>query len=94
MGRAARRSTSTNRHAPNGPASPARNAAWWLCCWAALLCLACSAVRASGTDADAGDEWRKAEEAVERLNAANAEAKALGDKLHPYVGHYCAGLAP
>ena len=27
---------------------------------------------------------RKAEEAVERLNAANAEAKALGEKLHPY----------
>jgi 5-methylthioadenosine/S-adenosylhomocysteine deaminase len=36
---------------------------------------------------------RKAEEAVERLNAANADAKALGDKLHPFVGHYCAGLA-
>jgi 5-methylthioadenosine/S-adenosylhomocysteine deaminase len=36
---------------------------------------------------------RKAEEAVERLNAANAEAKALGDQLHPFVGHYCAGLA-
>src|SRR6185295_13167852 len=35
---------------------------------------------------------RKAEEAVERLNAANAEAKALGEKLHPHVGHYCAGL--
>jgi 5-methylthioadenosine/S-adenosylhomocysteine deaminase len=35
---------------------------------------------------------RKAEAAVERLNAANAEAKALGDKLHPFVGHYCAGL--
>jgi 5-methylthioadenosine/S-adenosylhomocysteine deaminase len=36
---------------------------------------------------------RKAEEAVERLNAANVEAKELGDKLHPFVGHYCAGLA-
>ena len=35
---------------------------------------------------------RKAEEAVARLSAANAEAKALGEKLHPYVGHYCAGL--
>lgn len=35
---------------------------------------------------------RKAEEAVERLKAANAEAKALGEKLHPHVGHYCAGL--
>jgi cytosine/adenosine deaminase-related metal-dependent hydrolase len=37
---------------------------------------------------------RKAEEAVERLNAANVEARALGEKLHPIVGHYCAGLAP
>jgi guanine deaminase len=36
---------------------------------------------------------RKAEEAVARLSAANAEAKALGEKLHPYVGHFCAGLA-
>ena len=35
---------------------------------------------------------RKAEEAVERLNAANVEAKALGEKLHSLVGHYCAGL--
>ena len=35
---------------------------------------------------------RKAEEAVERLNAANVEAKALGEKLHGIVGHYCAGL--
>jgi guanine deaminase len=35
---------------------------------------------------------RKAEEAVARLGAANAEAKALGEKLHPHVGHYCAGL--
>ena len=35
---------------------------------------------------------RKAEEAVERLRAANAEAKALGEKLQPYVGHFCAGL--
>jgi guanine deaminase len=35
---------------------------------------------------------RKAEEAVERLRAANAEARALGEKLHPHVGHYCAGL--
>ena len=24
---------------------------------------------------------------------SNAEATALGDKLHPFVGHYCAGLA-
>jgi guanine deaminase len=36
---------------------------------------------------------RKAEQAVTRLRAANAEAKALGEKLHPYVGHFCAGLA-
>ena len=35
---------------------------------------------------------RKAEEAVARLRAANAEAKALGEKLQPYVGHFCAGL--
>ena len=36
---------------------------------------------------------RKADEAVARLREANAEAKALGEKLHPYVGHFCAGLA-
>jgi 5-methylthioadenosine/S-adenosylhomocysteine deaminase len=36
---------------------------------------------------------RKAEEAVERLNGANAEAKALGEKLHPYVGHFCQALS-
>ena len=36
---------------------------------------------------------RKAEEAVQRLNAANVAAKAVGEKLHPIVGHYCAGLA-
>jgi guanine deaminase len=35
---------------------------------------------------------RKAEEAVARLSAANADAKALGEKLHPHVGHFCAGL--
>jgi len=35
----------------------------------------------------------KADEAVERLRAANAEAFALAQKLHPYVGHFCAGLA-
>ncbi len=35
---------------------------------------------------------RKAEAAVARLRAANAEAKALGEKLQPYVGHFCAGL--
>jgi 5-methylthioadenosine/S-adenosylhomocysteine deaminase len=37
---------------------------------------------------------RKAEEAIERLRAANVEAKVLGEKLHPHVGHFCAGLAP
>jgi guanine deaminase len=36
---------------------------------------------------------RKAEEAVARLRAANADARALGEKLHPYVGHFCAGLS-
>ena len=36
---------------------------------------------------------RKAEEVVARLRAANADAKALGEKLHPYVGHFCAGLS-
>ena len=35
----------------------------------------------------------KAEEAVARLRAANAEAQALGEKLHPHVGHFCAGLS-
>jgi guanine deaminase len=35
---------------------------------------------------------RKAEEAVARLSAANADAKALGEKLHAHVGHFCAGL--
>jgi len=37
---------------------------------------------------------RRAEEAVTRLRAANVEARALGEKLHPYVGHFCAGLSP
>lgn len=36
---------------------------------------------------------RDAEEAVARLSAANAEARALSEKLHPYVGQFCAGLA-
>jgi hypothetical protein len=27
------------------------------------------------------------------LRAANVEARALGEKLHPYVGHFCAGLS-
>jgi 5-methylthioadenosine/S-adenosylhomocysteine deaminase len=36
---------------------------------------------------------RDAESAVERLAAANAEARALSEKLHPYVGQFCGGLA-
>jgi 5-methylthioadenosine/S-adenosylhomocysteine deaminase len=36
---------------------------------------------------------RDAEEAVARLAAANAEAKALSQKLRPYVGRFCSGLA-
>jgi 5-methylthioadenosine/S-adenosylhomocysteine deaminase len=36
---------------------------------------------------------RDAEQAVERLAAANAEARALSEKLHPYVGRFCGGLA-
>jgi guanine deaminase len=35
----------------------------------------------------------QAEEAVARLAAANAEQKALSEKLAPYVGQYCGGLA-
>jgi guanine deaminase len=35
----------------------------------------------------------EAEEAVARLSAANAETRALTEKLAPYVGHYCSGLA-
>ena len=42
---------------------------------------------------DTGALRRKAEEAVVRLRAANLEARALGEKLHPYVGHFCAGLS-
>jgi len=34
----------------------------------------------------------KADNAVERLRAANAESLALAEKLHPYVGHFCSGL--
>ena len=33
-----------------------------------------------------------AEEAVARLTDANAEARALAERLHPYVGQFCAGL--
>ena len=36
---------------------------------------------------------RDAEEAVARLRAVNAEARALSEKLAPHVGHFCAGLA-
>jgi guanine deaminase len=35
----------------------------------------------------------QAEEAVARLAAANAGQKALCERLEPYVGQYCAGLA-
>lgn len=35
---------------------------------------------------------REAEEAVARLTAANAEAKAFAEKLLPYVGRFCTGL--
>jgi 5-methylthioadenosine/S-adenosylhomocysteine deaminase len=35
---------------------------------------------------------RDAEEAVARLAAANVPAKALAEKLAPYVGQFCAGL--
>ncbi len=33
-----------------------------------------------------------AEEAVARLTEATAEARALAERLHPYVGQFCAGL--
>ena len=36
---------------------------------------------------------RDAEEAVARLAAANAEAREFSEKLHPYVGQFCGGLA-
>jgi 5-methylthioadenosine/S-adenosylhomocysteine deaminase len=36
---------------------------------------------------------RDAEQAVERLNAANADARELSEKLRPYVGQFCSGLA-
>ncbi len=36
---------------------------------------------------------RNAEEAVARLAAANAESRALAERLHPYVGQFCGGLA-
>ena len=35
----------------------------------------------------------QAEEAVARLAAANTEARALSEQLHPVVGMYCSGLA-
>jgi guanine deaminase len=37
---------------------------------------------------------RQAEEAVDRLRTVNAGARALGEQLHPIVGHYCSGLLP
>jgi 5-methylthioadenosine/S-adenosylhomocysteine deaminase len=42
---------------------------------------------------DLAELKRRAQEAVERLKAANAEARALAEKLHPYVGQFCSGLA-
>jgi guanine deaminase len=36
---------------------------------------------------------RDAEKAVERLRSANAAARELSERLHPYVGHFCGGLA-
>ncbi len=36
---------------------------------------------------------RDAESAVARLAAANSEARALSETLHPYVGQFCGGLA-
>ena len=41
---------------------------------------------------DAARLKREADEAVARLSAANAEAKALAEKLLPYVGRFCAGV--
>jgi 5-methylthioadenosine/S-adenosylhomocysteine deaminase len=35
---------------------------------------------------------RDADEAVARLSAANAQAKALAEKLLPYVGRFCGAL--
>jgi guanine deaminase len=35
---------------------------------------------------------RDAEAAVARLTEANAEARALAERLHPFVGQFCAGL--
>ena len=35
----------------------------------------------------------QAEEAVARLAAANVEARALSEQLHPVVGMYCSGWA-
>ncbi len=36
---------------------------------------------------------RQAEAAIERLAAVNAESRATFDRLEPYVGQYCGGLA-
>lgn len=45
------------------------------------------------TTVDLGRIRAQAEEAVARLAAANAEQKALSERLAPYVGEYCGGLA-
>ncbi|HSD44344.1 MAG TPA: amidohydrolase family protein [Burkholderiales bacterium] len=49
--------------------------------------------RGTLTTVDLGRMRTQAEEAVARLAAANAEQKALSEKLEPYVGQYCGGLA-
>jgi guanine deaminase len=45
------------------------------------------------TTIDLGRIRHQAEEAVARLAAANSEAKATCDRLAPFVGQYCSGLA-
>jgi guanine deaminase len=49
--------------------------------------------RGKHTTVDLARVRAQAEEAVARLAAANAEQKALSEKLEPYVGQYCGGLA-
>jgi 5-methylthioadenosine/S-adenosylhomocysteine deaminase len=45
------------------------------------------------TKLDAAKLKADAENAVERLRGANAESRALAERLHPYVGQFCGGLA-
>src|SRR6185436_863730 len=42
---------------------------------------------------DAAKLKADAENAVERLRGANAESRALAERLHPYIGQFCGGLA-